>query len=146
MSINVWIAQPEALKAEAEALRVNPDGARAEVKGTKAEAIEYAVQAAKIADKTDGFFRTATVAAKAQILESVYVDTVDDIASLEKGGAIILGAWDWNGTRVRDLHASLVDFMPIRKTYDRNGVETGSLPPTIEDVVLVYGQTPRVFT
>ena len=117
------------------------------VKGTQLERKEYAKLVSKLADKTEGLFSSPTIDAKTMTLESLYVESVDEIAALEKGGAVILGAWDWNGTQVEGYppHADLIQYMPIRKTYDDEGNETGELEPVLEDSVLVWGQGPRQF-
>ena len=146
MSINVWIAQTAAVKSEVESVKGGVVGKNI-ITGTKAEQRAYAEVASKIADKVDGLFRAPKIKTKVMQLESLYLDSVDEIAVLEKGGATILGAWDWNGSQVEGYppHADLIQYMPVRKTYDKDGVETGTLPPVLEDSVLVWGQAPRQF-
>ena len=144
--INVWVGQTAAVKAEVESVK---GGATAKdtIKGTRAEQRAYAEVASKIADKVDGLFSAPTIKTKVMTLESLYLDSVDEIAALEKGGAVILGAWDWSGTQVEGYppHEDLIQYMPIRKTYDEEGNETGELDPVLEDSVLVWGQAPRQF-
>ena len=164
MTVNVWISQPTALKAEVEAIKleaspvaelavegkIKEEAAKivpVEIKGTAKEKADYVRLASKIADKVDGLFKSPTIKAQAMTLESLYLDSVDDIEKLVKGGATILGAWDWNGTQVEGYppHKDLIQYMPIRKTYDDEGNETGELEPVLEDSVLCWGQSPRQF-
>ena len=145
--INVWISQTAAVKAEVESVKSGVVG-KDIITGTKAEQKEYAMVASKIADKVDGLFSAPTIATKVMPLESLYLDSVDEIAALQKGGATILGVWNMDGSRIKDypLHETLIDFMPRREVRDEEGNVIETLEPVYEDVVLVWGaQSPREF-
>jgi len=164
--INVWVSQSVALKAEVEAIKLEAspvaelavDGkdevleavakiVPKEIKGTVREKEDYVRLASKIADKTDGMFRSPTIKAKVMQMESLYVDSIDDIAALEKGGATILWAWHWSGEQVSGYppHADIGKYMPPRYETDENGNTTEIVDETLRDVVLVWGQSPRQF-
>lgn len=144
--INVWIAQTAAVKAEVESVQ---SGATAKdtIKGTRAEQRAYAGIASKIADKVDGLFSAPTIKAKVMQLESLYVDSMDDIAALEKGGATVLGAWNFDGSQVDGYppHADIGKFMPARYETDEKGDTTEIVDETPRDVVLVWGWGERQF-
>ena len=144
--INVWISQSQAIKAEVESVK---SGATAKdtIKGTRAEQRAYADVASKIADKVDGLFSAPTIATKVMTLESLYLDSVDEIAALQKGGAVILGAWNWDGSQVEGYppHADIGKYMPARYETDENGDTTEIVDETPRDIVTVWGQSPRQF-
>ena len=144
--INAWIAQTQAIKAEVESVK---GGATAKdaIKGTRAEQRAYAEVAGKIADRVDGLFRAPTIKTKKMTLESLYLDSVDEIAALEKGGATILGAWDWSGAQVEGYppHADIGKFMPARFETDEKGDVTEIVDETVRDIVLCWGQSERSF-
>jgi hypothetical protein len=159
--INVWVGQSQALKAEVEAIKLEASPERVkgeikekvakivpkEIKGTAREREDYVRLASKIADKTDGLFRAPRIKAKAMSLESLYVDSVDEIAALQKGGATILGAWHWSGEQVEGYppHKDIGKFMPPRYETDENGDTTEIVDETPRDIVCVWGQSPREF-
>ena len=144
--INAWIAQSQAVKAEVESVR---GGATAKdtIKGTRAEQRAYAEVASKIADKVDGLFRAPTIKARQMVMESLCLDSVDEIAALQKGGATILGAWSWDGTQVEGYppHADIGKYMPARYETDEKGDTIEIIDETPRDVVIVWGQSPRQF-
>lgn len=77
-------------------------------------------------------------------LQSVYVDTEDEIEQLRAGGAVILGAWDWEGRQVVKPHPSLRRYMPPRMEQDGDkSVEIDD--EQIRDVNLRFGQKERDF-
>ena len=144
--INAWIAQTAAVKSEVESVR---GGATAKdtIKGTRAEQRAYAEVASKVADKVDGLFSAPTIKTKVMQLESLYLDSVDEIAALEKGGATILGAWNFDGSQVEGYppHADIGKYMPARYETDEKGDTTEIVDETPRDVVLVWGWGERQF-
>jgi len=146
MTLNVWIAQSQAVKAEVESVK---SGATAKdaIKGTRAEQRAYAEVASKIADKVDGLFRAPTIKAKQMVMESLYLDSIDEIAALEKGGATILGAWNFDGSQVEGYppHADIGKYMPARFETDEKGDTVEIVDETPRDVVIVWGWGERQF-
>jgi hypothetical protein len=146
MTVNVWIAQTQAIRAEVASVK---GGATAKdtIKGARAEQRAYAEVASKIADKVDGLFSAPTIKTKVMQLESLYLDSVDEIAVLEKGGATILGAWNWDGSQVEGYppHADIGKYMPARYETDEKGDTVEIVDETPRDVVLTWGQGERQF-
>lgn len=61
--------------------------------------------------------------------------------------ALVLGAWEWDGTQIEASHPRGKNFMPDDVEYDEDGVETGRTSATgLKQVNLLAGQSPRTFT
>lgn len=139
--INVWLAVRPTIKAEAKGLREAPR------KGDEALTDDQARLFGKGVGDVATMMRRPRLDGLVRELESLYVDSIADIEELVKGGAIVLGAWNWDGSRLPEypLHPRLNSFMPPRfQTNEKEETEEVE-DDTLRDVNLVWGQGERDF-
>lgn len=140
--INVWIALPVAVVDEI------ADERKGVVKHGQKKLEAFAAQEVKTLKDAIDFPEFArkrpVIAGKRTALQSVYVNEESEIDELEKGGATILGAWNWDGSQVRKPVPDLKRYMPPK--LEQRGEETVEVDDEeVRDLNLKYGQTERNF-
>lgn len=117
-------------KADAESVRLEKETAlQAEIAELKNfEFNKVSRKEAEVFAKTVGFgqhYATPTVKGTQYVTEQLYVETVDEIAEIEKSGSLILAARHWDGAEVEGypVHADIGKFMPKRSVTVGEGDE-----------------------